>query len=254
MKRKINKKECEKCGAFFHPGILKRHLKYCGNKKRIPGFKLDFSLLKENGKYECPFCKKEYSKMGISTHIWRNHTEEGKIFKPREPGYIGPNKGKKLSEEWKAKISKSGEGRKISAETRKKLSIALKGKTGGLKKGGGRSKKGNYKGYWCDSSWELAYIIYCLDKNIGIKRNRKGFEYIFENKKYKFYPDFLREDGVFIEIKGYMGTKNLAKINQFNDKLEVIDKNGIYPFLEYVIQKYGKDFIKLYETASTSAL
>lgn len=27
---------------------------------------------------------------------------------------------------------------------------------GGYRKGSGRGKKGRYKGYWCDSSWELA--------------------------------------------------------------------------------------------------
>ena len=41
----------------------------------------------ETNKYVCPHCGKEYSKMGIGTHIWRNHTEEGKKFNPN------PNKG-----------------------------------------------------------------------------------------------------------------------------------------------------------------
>lgn len=29
--------------------------------------------LLENGKYKCPHCAKEYTKMGICTHIWRAH-------------------------------------------------------------------------------------------------------------------------------------------------------------------------------------
>lgn len=28
-------------------------------------------------KYVCPYCKKAYCKLGIATHIWRNHTDEG---------------------------------------------------------------------------------------------------------------------------------------------------------------------------------
>jgi len=41
--------------------------------------------------------------------------------------------------------------------------------------------------------------------------------------------------------------KNKAKISQFNRKLEVLDKNKIKVYLNYVISKYGKDFINLYE-------
>lgn len=58
----------------------------------------------------------------------------------------------------------------------------------------GYGKHGWYKEYWCDSSWELAYVIYNLDHNIKFKRNYQGFTYIFNNKLHKFYPDFILED------------------------------------------------------------
>lgn len=35
-----------------------------------------------DGKYVCPYCQKIYGRHGIATHIWRNHTEEGKNFNP----------------------------------------------------------------------------------------------------------------------------------------------------------------------------
>ena len=41
----------------------------------------------------------------------------------------------------------------------------LKGKTGGIREGAGRSKSGWYKGYYCNSSYELAWVIYSLDNN-----------------------------------------------------------------------------------------
>lgn len=31
----------------------------------------------ESGKYCCDFCKKTFSEKGISTHIWRKHTNDG---------------------------------------------------------------------------------------------------------------------------------------------------------------------------------
>lgn len=41
----------------------------------------------------------------------------------------------------------------------------------GPKRGGGRGKSGWYKGFWCDSSWELAFLIYHLEHEIPISRN-----------------------------------------------------------------------------------
>jgi hypothetical protein len=43
-----------------------------------------------------------------------------------------------------------------------------------------------------------------------------------------------------------MGKKNEAKINSFPHKLIVIDRKKIKPYINYVIKKYGKDYIKLY--------
>ncbi len=118
---------------------------------------------------------------------------------------------------------------------------------GGKRKGSGRGKKGWYKGYFCDSSWELAYVIYNLEHNIKFKRNLEGFDYEFNNKIFKYYPDFVLEDGTFVEIKGLMNEQNKTKISSFKNKLLVLGKTEIIPYLEYAIEKYGKDFIKLYE-------
>ena len=49
--------------------------------------------------------------------------------------------------------------------------------SGGIKKGSSRGKSGWYKGYWCDSSYELAYLIYNLDNSTEVERNKKGFNY-----------------------------------------------------------------------------
>lgn len=40
-----------------------------------------------------------------------------------------------------------------------------------------RGKHGWYKGIYCDSTYELAYVIYCLDHNIPIRRCEEVFEY-----------------------------------------------------------------------------
>ena len=42
----------------------------------------------------------------------------------------------------------------------------IKHAPGGKRHGSGRGKKGWYKGYYCDSTWELAWVIYQLDHGV----------------------------------------------------------------------------------------
>jgi hypothetical protein len=137
---------------------------------------------------------------------------------------------------------------KCSYEYIKQNNTWKNGSHGGYRKKGGRGKQGWYKGYYCNSSWELAWVIYQLEHNIKFKRNTQGFQYDFLGKKYKFYPDFILENGDYVEIKAYIDDKNKAKISSFPHKLSVIGKFDILPFIQYTVQKYGKDYIKLYES------
>ena len=118
---------------------------------------------------------------------------------------------------------------------------------GGLQEGSSRGKSGYYKGYKCDSSYELAWIIYNIDHNIKFKRNVEGFEYIFENKKHKYYPDFILEDNSYVEIKNYNSLQLEAKIKYFPHKITILYGNDLADIFQYVIENYGKDYIKLYE-------
>lgn len=198
-----------------------------------------------NNKIKCEICGKEYSKMGIKSHIWRSHGE-GKDFTPFKNN-IPWNQGKVLSQEYKNKISNSlkGKSHKQSEETKKKISKNGKGKIGGYRPGSGRGKQGWYKGYWCDSSWELAFVIYNLEHNIKFERNTQKFEYEY-NGKHKYIPDFIMEDGTYIEIKGYETEQSKIKHNQFPYKIQLLKWTELKHMIQYVEKKYGKDFIKLY--------
>lgn len=125
---------------------------------------------------------------------------------------------------------------------------AIKNKLGGLNSNTTHKnyKRGYYKGIWCDSSWELAFVVYHLDNNIKIERNYNYKEYTFNNNIYKFYPDFI-VDGKLYEIKGFITPKNKAKIEQIND-VKFIFRNDIKFYLNYAIEKYGSNFCDiLYE-------
>lgn len=118
--------------------------------------------------------------------------------------------------------------------------------SGGFREGSSRGKSGWYKGFRCDSSYELAFVIYCLENNIKIERNKEGFNYNYKEKEHLFYPDFIVE-GKYVEIKNFRSELTDAKIKSFPFEIEVIYKESIIPYLEYAKSKYGDDFIKLYE-------
>jgi hypothetical protein len=175
----------------------------------------------------------------------------------------------KLSETCKNSKKVINANRKIGDE-RKKLTKIIKGEclycggeinkskkyhkecwlkcSGGLKEGSSRGKSGWYKGYWCDSSYELAWIIYQIDNNQKFERNKKGFDYTYLNKTHKFYPDFLLPDNSYVEIKNYKSELTDSKVNQFPHNIKVIYKEEMKEkYLPYVISKYGKNFISLYK-------
>lgn len=117
---------------------------------------------------------------------------------------------------------------------------------GGYRKNSGTSKRGWYKGYFCGSSWELAWVIYNLEHNVKFDRNDEGFNYVYNGINKKYYPDFKIGD-VYIEIKGYHSKQFDAKQSQFPFKLKVLHKSDLKEILSYVIKKYGKKFINLYD-------
>jgi len=140
----------------------------------------------------------------------------------------------------------TGKAKSEEQETTRRNKISNKMKSyGGCRQGSGRGKKGWYKGFFCDSSWELAYVIYCLDKKIPIKRNTSKLKYIFENVEKTYTPDFI-VNGKLVEIKGFKSPQWEAK-QFYNPDVEVLYKEEMTPILDYVILTYGKDYIRLYE-------
>ena len=136
-----------------------------------------------------------------------------------------------------------------SKETKDRLSIvAIERGLGGYNPGSGRGKKGWYKGFFCDSSWELAYVIWCLDHNKDIKRNNKRRKYFWNGKDRNYVPDFI-VDGIITEIKGYKTEQWIAKL-EANPDVRVLYEKDLQPVLQYVTMKYGKDFTKLYGSAT----
>ena len=232
------------------------HRKYCdgfGTKKSK----------KELGKsWTCPKCKKHiHSKRDRHVEIC-DGLGAGAHKRKSGPGQAW-SKGKTLEEihglekakEIKARIGIVTDSKKrawSSPEFKEKLSLSAKRQgLGGPTKRGGRGKHGRYKGIWCDSSWELAWVIFHLDHGIPFERNSKGFDYEHNGKMRKYYPDFVFSDGQYVEIKGWLTEEFKSKMIFFPHPLKVVMYEDIKNILDYVHKSYGKNFVKLYQKLDT---
>lgn len=203
--------------------------------------------------------EKDSSKKMGKTPTWKNGHPKGMAGKHAwnyGKTYV-ELMGEKEAKIYKDKLSKSVSNSPVKFTShvdpekeknrRDLISKKMKIVGGGYRHGSGRGKKGWYKGYWCDSSYELAYVIYNLDHDIKFSRNTKRFEYVFEGEKHFWIPDFILEDGSYVEIKGYFTEQVKAKIEQFVYSIKVLRENDLDNVFSYVKNKYGKDYIKLYE-------
>ena len=129
----------------------------------------------------------------------------------------------------------------------KHMSLACTGKCGGSREGGGYGKRGKIEGYYFQSTWEAAFIIYHLDHKIPFVRNTQGFEYSIHGEIHKFFPDFIYEDGTYVEVKGRrtkddLDEKNQAKLNGFVHPLILLQSDEMKNMLFYCRKFYGKEF------------
>ena len=113
-----------------------------------------------------------------------------------------------------------------------------------------------------DSSWELAFYIYHIDKGHNIEHEPTFFTYKCNNVSHRYYPDF-KINGKYYEIKGEQFVKrnskgkivDLVHFGESNERssakykcmkkhnVTIIDCNKIQKYLEYIIDTYGEDYL-----------
>lgn len=244
VKRIILNQKCPKCSNQFEQKITEakykkgRYKKYCSIKCANSK-----EWTEEHKKRLSKRCKESEKVINANKRI--NENRKNGLIRSTS-GYIRKNRIKKVTEFTclycgKKEIDKKNKkDRKYHHECWLRIS-------GGIKEGSSRGKSGWYKGYWCDSSYELAFVIYNIDHKIKFERNKEGFTYVLNKKERKFYPDFKQNDE-YIEIKNFKSEETNAKIYYFPYKITVFYKEDVFKkFFPYVISKYGKNFIDLYE-------
>ena len=111
------------------------------------------------------------------------------------------------------------------------------------------SKHGTYKGIRCDSSYELAFVIYCLDHGISINRCSYGFMYdTSTSKDNKYIPDFQCGHKNIIEIKGRCGQKTWEKADSVPNKYHycILFEKDLEKCFNHIQKTYGINKNKVY--------
>lgn len=117
----------------------------------------------------------------------------------------------------------------------KLLSLRMKGKTGGPRRGGGFGKHSEYlmktgNSFHCQSTMEYQMCEILDELGLTWYRNLSGFEYITkDNNHRKYYPDFYIKDfDVYLETKGYINEEIAHKLNSSNIPNLVVVKTNKY--------------------------
>ena len=112
--------------------------------------------------------------------------------------------------------------------------------SGGYRANSGNGKSGRYNGFYCASTYELAFVIYCLDHNIDIKPCKNAYDYEYKGKHRKYHPDFIINDTI-IEIKGYWTELVDIKRQAVTDRpIKILYRSDLGPVFNYINEFYGK--------------
>lgn len=222
--------KCPFCDEERKSTGLHKHIKTHGDKKWEEYLSSKDSpkyvCLTENS-YKCSMCDfTNKTRQSVTSHWWRNHTQEGKTHSAYG---IGPKKAhKRTSPAWNKGLSKdthpslarpNQKGKKFGAalaghseETKRKLSRIMS-----VNNKGGKCKWYDVAGQKVQGTWERNCALKFEELGIAwkkLKTNKDVLEYVMDNKIRSYTPDFyLSEFDVYLEIKGHWWGKDRQKMN-----------------------------------------
>lgn len=121
------------------------------------------------------------------------------------------------------------------------------------------SKRGVFDGVFFDSTYELAFYIYCKYNGINCIKNKEiSFTYFYNGKYHEYFPDFFLPDkDIFVETKGRITELDRVKMEAAlsdNKQIVMLTKEDLTFAFEFVKDKFGliynksgNNFYLLYE-------
>lgn len=116
-------------------------------------------------------------------------------------------------------------GCSASVNNRKRAGIKQRWKSGGYREGSGRSKSGWYEGLFCNSTYELIFVAFNLERGLTVRRCECILEYTFDGKIRNYHPDF-EINGDIYEVKGFVTKQSEAKREQHPEVI-IVDAQRI---------------------------
>lgn len=133
-----------------------------------------------------------------------------------------------ITEETREKLGRVWRGKTLPTQMKEKISegmqraVRLYPDSYSSSNVNGRVKKVIYKDIILDSQWEVDFAIWLDEKQIVWERPNKGFEYIYEDKKHIYYPDFyLPQLDIYVEVKGYKRERDEYKWKSLHNLIVV---------------------------------
>lgn len=115
------------------------------------------------------------------------------------------------------------------------------------------AKKYKYNGINFDSSWELAFYIYHIDKGDNIQRELTSFVYEYKGKQHKYFVDFtinninyeVKSDYLFRYMTTHEDSIEYAKYKcMLHHNVIILQATDLKECLNYVQKTYGYDFLQ----------
>lgn len=248
------KTACKYCGKVVRNCNIDKHLtKHETKPEQFNSTKISYKLNHDG--LVCRFCGKECKNRNSLCNHERLCKEnpncqscQRNTFKDYQLKYGSWSKG--LTKETDERIAKQAKqltnrpgtfaGKHHSQESKQKISKALLEYNHADNQRNLHSHGGWYNNIYFMSTWELAYYIYMCDQGKIIKRCDDRFEYIWQDKKHYYTPDFIISD-CYIEIKGKEWPKDLEKYKAVrqNNELVVVYYDEIKKYIEYVLTKFN---------------
>lgn len=197
-------------------------------------------------------CAASYNNVG--RHVKYKYSEEG-LKNLREIGKINIQNTRKPKQIYQlvckvcSKIferGSTGKNNKTCSVECKKIAHSLYN----FKSGQTFGKAGYYKGVYCSSSWELAFLIKNLDLGHEVIRCELIFEYEYQGKISRYFPDFIMNNIIY-EIKGYEKEEVKCKteaVIKAGYEIIILREKEIFPIVREIRKTYKvKDITELYD-------
>lgn len=246
MSNKI-KYSCVNCREIFTTNNFTKHSDRCS----VKGGKISYNSNSTRNSLDCEFC----GKLCPNKNSLRNHERlcglnpsrqttpfHDNGFQQNKCGNGGENQYSKAlrlglpmpspseSQRQAARELASNRTPEWHQENGKRISETINSKVerGEWHTSLARNMHYQYRGEDFHGTWELSYAKYLDNIGKNWERNKKSFPYVFDGKKRRYTPDFyLPDEDVYIEIKGFTTDKDLAKWEQFPERLVVLTKTEL---------------------------